>query len=168
MVQRLPVHVRPLQLARRSQSLAGEMSLGEMTRLNAGGFTGTGPARLALDFSLGLQGLAQARGKLEAEMESMCQRCLKPMTLALSVPLKLVFSEDAQANVPDDHDNIEVVDGKLDIQELVEDELILALPITPLHNDDICELANERPESEPATTARKMPFAMLAKLKDTN
>jgi uncharacterized protein len=66
-----------------------------------------------------------------------CQRCLEPMafevktdeTLVLAATLEEIHDEPADANAPD-----RVVAGKeMAVRELLEDELILAIPYAPRH-----------------------------------
>lgn len=104
-----------------------------------------------------------------------CQRCLERLwhTLAVDRTLRFVPTE-AQAEALDEvseDEDVLVLPRKLDLPELVEDELILALPIVPRH--DICPtdlLAHQDPpldESEHAAESAEAPhpFAALAALR---
>jgi len=98
-----------------------------------------------------------------------CQRCLKPVDTALRLERSFLFvhGEDAAAQLDaDSDDDVLALTRALDLRELIEDELLLALPIVPRH--DVCpeplavaadvELSDERPN----------PFAALAALKRTD
>lgn len=77
------------------------------------------------------------RLKVSARLALRCQRCLEPMafevhtdeTLVLASTLAEIHDEPADAHVPD-----RVVAGKeMALRELIEDELILAVPYAPRH-----------------------------------
>jgi uncharacterized protein len=99
-----------------------------------------------------------------------CQRCLQPVTLELDVSRALRFvGDEATAETLDaeSEDDVLALPRRLDLHELVEDELLLALPVVPLHAE--CpvslpialgpELDQSVDESAPK------PFAVLAGLK---
>ena len=78
-----------------------------------------------------------AQGERHAALR--CQRCLEPMpfevqtdeTLVLAATLAEIHAEPADAHAPD-----RVVAGKeMAVRELIEDELILAVPYAPRHED---------------------------------
>jgi uncharacterized protein len=87
-----------------------------------------------------------------------CQRCLEPMefavdtdeTLVLAATLDEIHAEPADAHAPD-----RVVAGKeMALGELIEDELLLALPFAPRHEDCRPAGAGDSAESD-------SPFAAL-------
>lgn len=63
-----------------------------------------------------------------------CQRCLKPMTWALStiVELELVAGIDEIELAEDDRDRV-VATKAMDVESMVEDEIILEVPMIPRH-----------------------------------
>jgi uncharacterized protein len=104
---------------------------------------------------------AQARLRLE------CQRCLQPVDAALDIDrsFRFVAGEDAAAQLDtDSEDDVLALTRALDLAELVEDELLLALPLVPRH--EVCP-APLRPANEPGDPQREQahPFAALAALK---
>jgi uncharacterized protein len=101
----------------------------------------------------------------QAEVPLQCQRCLQPMTEVLAVDRRFRFvrSEDEAARLDEtsEHDVL-VLQPRLDLQNLLEDELILALPIVPRHG--VC------PQPLPLAAAAQAdvaphPFAALAALR---
>lgn len=98
------------------------------------------------------------RLKVSGTLLLRCQRCLEPMafgvqtdeTLVLAATLAEIHDEPADAHAPD-----RVVAGKeMALRELIEDELILALPYAPRHESCSAGAAGERGE-------RASPFAGL-------
>ena len=104
---------------------------------------------------------AQTRLNLE------CQRCLQPVAVPLAVQRSFLFAVDeataAQIDA-DIEDDVLVLTRALDLRGLVEDELILALPVVPRH--DSCPKPLNVPVDAPLPQEeRPNPFAALAALK---
>ena len=103
----------------------------------------------------------------DAEVILQCQRCLLPMTDAVHVDrqFRFVADEDAAAALDDEiEDEVLVLAKSLNLRDLVEDEMLLALPLVPRH--DVC------PEAIPmqfgdveAVEEKANPFASLAILR---
>lgn len=101
-----------------------------------------------------------------------CQRCLQPFTEPLEVDRRLRFVRGeaaAEALDAEIEDDVLALSKSLDLRELVEDELLLALPIVPRHG--VCPQPLPVPLGEaPATAAepeRENPFAALQRLKSS-
>ena len=95
-----------------------------------------------------------------------CRRCLEPVKVPVQVDtwLRFVRGEDAAADLDAESEfDVLALSRSLDLRELVEDELLLAVPTVPAH--EICPnplpRAVEVPEASPASS----PFAALADLK---
>lgn len=101
-----------------------------------------------------------------------CQRCLQPFSVPLEIDRRLRFVRgEAQAEALDAEieDDVLALSKSLDLRELIEDELLLALPIVPRH--DLCPQPLPVPLAEaPAPDAvpeRENPFAALQRLKSS-
>ena len=105
----------------------------------------------------------QARAQMSLE----CQRCLQPVGAALDArrSFRFVADEATAAEIDaDSEDDVLALTRALNLHELVEDELILALPLVPMH--DACPEPLAAPaDGEPAAEERPNPFAALAALK---
>ena len=103
------------------------------------------------------RGRPALRLKVRGTLRLCCQRCLEPMTLEVETDETLVLAatvEEIHAEPADTHAPDRVVAGKeMALRELVEDELILAVPYAPRHED--CEAP------EGGDDARPSPFAAL-------
>ena len=103
----------------------------------------------------------------DADVVLQCQRCLLPMTDAVRVDrhFRFVADEDTAAVLDDEiEDEVLVLAKSLNLRDLVEDEMLLALPLVPRH--DVC------PEAVPmqfgdveAVEEKANPFAGLAILR---
>lgn len=99
-----------------------------------------------------------------------CQRCLQPfqVTLAFERRLRFVSGEaEAEALDAESEDDVLALSRSLDLRELVEDELLLALPIVPRH--EVCPqplpMAVGMDEIDDELPERPHPFAALQALK---
>jgi len=96
-----------------------------------------------------------------------CQRCLKPVDVPLAIERSFLFvhGEDAAAQLDtDSEDDVLALTRTLDLRELIEDELLLALPIVPRH--ELCRVPLVAPADEAEAVEEKPnPFAALAALK---
>lgn len=97
-----------------------------------------------------------------------CQRCLQPVAEPLAVDrwFRFVDSEEEAARLDEElEDDVLVAARGFDLHGLLEDELILALPLVPRHEvcpDPLPMSADDEPlADEPAAN----PFAALAALK---
>jgi uncharacterized protein len=80
-------------------------------------------------------------------------------------------SDEATAAAEDDQseEDLLALSRSFDLPELVEDELLMELPVAPRH--DVCpepvKMSAADPDFESASTVREHPFAVLGKLKTT-
>lgn len=103
----------------------------------------------------------------EADVPLQCQRCLQAMSESLSVQRRFRFvrnEEDALRLDEESEDDVLVLPARLDLLELLEDELILALPIVPRHDE--CPMPLPLPaQVDDDEVPAPNPFAALAALR---
>ena len=116
------------------------------------------------------QGLPGCDLSLATTVTLTCQRCLEAFELPLQTSARLAFvaSEDDASQVPDGFDAIPADDGRIDLAALVEDELLLSLPVVALHPaGSECAAAARRAEREARAVpdaGKHRPFAQLQDL----
>ena len=173
-----PFRLDVVAFAKEAGELDGRWSLVRFDRIAESAVPGA-PVTDADEVSWGVRGeQRQLRGgdaqtwlhvKAATHVSLECQRCLKPVGVPLQISRNFLFvhGEDAAAQLDaDSDDDVLAITRALDLRELIEDELLLAMPIVPRH--EICpeplvpaaedELADDKPN----------PFAALASLKRTN
>ena len=78
------------------------------------------------------------RGQYQVDLTAECQRCLEPMVYPVDQSFELLIDATDEDIEAFQVDSVYSVDGYVDIHEVIEDELILALPIILMHEDKGC------------------------------
>ncbi len=169
MQSRLPGSIDPWKLASTGGQLRGQLSLASMLRLASLVQAATGAAEMVLEAGRDEQGVRYLSGRIKATVTVVCQRCLSPMPLTLRAEyrLGLVRTEAQAVALPTGYEPLQVAeDDMLALSELVEDELILALPLAPMHATLEPCLANgyQLPQQPSAEKNQTHPFAALSTL----
>ena len=102
----------------------------------------------------------------QASLALVCQRCLGPVETPLMAQRSFLFvaGEETAAQLDaDSEDDVLALTRSLDLQELVEDELLLALPLVPRH--ELCPQPLPMEHGDAPDEERPNPFAALAALK---
>ncbi len=146
----LPLHAMP----RLRDSLAGE----------------SGAARYEIEFGRDEFGVAFVALRVEARLPLTCQRTLEVFELPVSVSarLGLIAHERDEAALPPGYEPLLVPTGELRPAEVIEDELILALPVVPVKPGaaEGPELVySSAPDESVAEDPRPSPFAALGRLR---
>lgn len=112
------------------------------------------------------EGLRIMHGQVRATPRLRCERCLEPMEFALAAEPYLVLVRAGEREDLIEAGDARVIEKPLPLSELVEDELLLALPMVPVHVADRCTVKTggiaDTNKTEPE---RRNPFAALEKLK---
>lgn len=116
------------------------------------------------------QGHVVAAVQARAELVMVCQRCLSPFTVTVEggTDVVLVGTEAEAARVPEEFETVLCPQGKIRLRELVEEELLLALPAVPMHPQGECGAAPAGEISPPAAAPTQRPFAMLGEMLDSD
>lgn len=72
---------------------------------------------------------------LQATLPMYCQRCLKPIEATVNVAYAYVLSHEEPQELDDELDWLEI-SRAMDVQALIEDELLMTIPIAPTHQHD--------------------------------
>jgi uncharacterized protein len=106
--------------------------------------------------------------QIDAQLPLQCQRCLMPYAQAVQVDREFAFVKDeAMAEAFDDESDVDllVASRQFDLAALIEDELLMAMPIVPKHAQCPAPVAMQAGDVDDAPE-RPNPFAALAALKD--
>lgn len=106
---------------------------------------------------------------VDVSLPLICQRCLGPVDMAVAVSRSFRFvdsEEAAEAQDAEAEEDVLAVSPDFSLLELIEDEVLMALPVVPSHETCPVEvkLAVADPGFEVASAEKRNPFAVLAKL----
>lgn len=163
----LPEKIDPWKLAQSRSQLRGTLDLRPMHRLTPLLNASAGWVTVVIQGGIDEHDVYFLTGEIETVVELDCQRCLTPMEMVLKVAFRLglVHTELQASNLPEGYDPIYVSHEGLTTSELIEDELILALPFAPCHADQTrCEANGFTAPDRVATTSKSNPFAQLSTL----
>ena len=166
MPKQLPETTNFLKQAERNVTLEGAMPLAKLERLSEVlcGNSGELSARLRFTSNTGYLGLY---GKVEAELELVCQRCMQPMKHAVSGQFNfgLMTSEEYEDKLPPDTDPYLLEGDEQSVIEILEDELLLSIPIAAAHQNECSEFLQQQNEERRVEKEKLNPFAVLKDLK---
>ena len=169
MLGSLPATIDPIRLADTGMRLAGTLAVRVMQRLAA---VSQNDGEVLVDLLFEREtgsGLRLMHGTLSAKVVVACQRCLEPMTLTLTAQPKVFMLKAGESGrQPSDEVDFIIVDKSVSLSKLVEDELILAVPMYPVHDMDAC-LAGKNMTSAASEELQEKdnPFSVLRSLKPT-
>ncbi|EIK53906.1 MAG: YceD family protein [Pseudomonadaceae bacterium] len=165
----IPPHIDPRKFADRAASLQGELNLSQLQRLAESLEDDQGVVRASFAFGRDEQRTVVIHSQLDVDVKMICQRCLEPVVLPIhsECDYAVVNEGSSSQHLPKGYDVLEVGEDPLDLLALVEDELLLALPIVPLHDPEICQppVGPDEPEPSEDEVTRSNPFSVLAQLK---
>ncbi len=171
-----PLRLEVQAFAKEAGQLDGRWPLLQLVRVADSALDGAGTDRRSTEVAWSARGEQRAAPggehqtwlhlKAATGVSLECQRCLQPMAVALKIDRSFLFvhGEDAAAQLDaDSEDDVLALTRSLDLRELIEDELLLALPIVPRH--EACPVPLPVRPNDPRAEEKPNPFAALAALK---
>ena len=172
---RFPVYVDTRRVFEAQSEFSGNIALDRLPRLKEHLVNEAGDVEATLRFFIGDYGDREISGHVKAALEVPCQRCLEPLAIEVEdqVHLALVKNDEQAAKLRAELDPWICAEIKLQLAELVEEQILLSLPIVCMHSADECRqqlnYASETPEVEQGKTERRdNPFAVLEELKKSD
>ncbi len=168
---KLPKTIDPIKSANKRSEYSGIMSASDMPRWSEAVVRCKDVIHVEAKFEKDAQSLTFFHGTLDTSAQLICQRCnsLLEQTVHVDFCFTPVQGFDVdELELPEAYEPV-VVDehGDVNLLQLFEDELIISLPIVPLHAEDVCTVTEDdmtfgklKPEQE-----RQNPFAVLQELK---
>ncbi len=154
-----------LDFARNGMELRGEVAVAEMPRLQDMLAAPEGRVSYVLRGVRGKLGEPMLELTLEGSCQLRCQRCLQALAYPISMTSRLlpVPEDQLDASLPDE-DDVERIPAQaaMDELDLVEEEILLGVPLAPMHELGACKAAVA---TEPAPPEARRPFEVLGGLK---
>ncbi len=157
----LPLTIEPWLMYRRNHELVGSLLLSQMPNLQASQNREESVVKIRVAVKQREDGHKVIVGSAEVELELNCQRCLQPLVKVIKADFELVLvKHEHQLSSVNDSDDAIVCEDSLELAPLIEQELILSLPMIPKHED--CQAMYENAVDGDAD--RQQPFANLKDL----
>ncbi len=164
---RLLRFINPRKLACASGLIEGVIDRNHLQRLSeAADCSDDVFARLA--FSLDEVGRQVVTGTIEAKLVYQCQRCLQPMAAqaeTASLKVGVVRTEEQAKQLPKSLDPWIVPGEEADVYALIEDELLLTMPLVTYHDMECIDATLLSSGDAGHTDAGAGPFGALAALR---
>lgn len=136
----IPKHVGAMKAITTRQRFVGVVPLAQLTRLAVQLADTAGTLDVDLEAGRDAAGLAWLRGRIEGHLSLTCQRGLHPFpwSCELVTQLRLVASASEEERAMKETEAYLVEADQLPLREIVEDEVLLALPMMPRCDDADC------------------------------
>lgn len=148
--EKIPEKVNPYRLAEAKASLHGVVSIKELQRLCTSLADDSGDVLINTSFGIDENGVRYIKGHWETELKLQCQRCMEPFVYGIMGDFLsgVVKTEEEAAELSEVYDPVLEDEGMIVIRDVIEDELIVNLPIVPMHDPDQCKVDLSRVVSE--------------------
>jgi len=167
----LPESVDAWRMVSARRSFEGTLPIARLVRLREMLAADDGEVAYELDFGRDSLGISYVDVRAQASLAVVCQRSLEPFLLPVNVNarLGLIKLERDEAGLPPDCEPLLIADdGQLNPADVIEDELMLALPLVPINPESRLPdevTSDESEEGFSGEERRENPFAVLRELK---
>lgn len=164
----IPEHIDPFRYAEQGLHLTGIVKIEDLQRLSSNVSANNDVIKADLQFGVDEQEMTFLKGHLETKLTLQCQRCMRPFTYEIisDFVLGIVNTLDEANALPERYEPALAKEGNLALRELIEDEVILNLPIIPRHEPEDCEVKLPLADSGWEQGKGENPFHVLKSLKD--
>ncbi len=121
---------------------------------------------VGLGFSLKDGKIPCIKGEIKLDLALSCQRCLNEVSIHLEPKFQLAFVQNEQQSeeLDSSFEAILGADDEFSTIEFITDEVLISIPMTPMHDYECASYQDTQPISE---QKRENPFAILEQLKTT-
>lgn len=141
MSSRLPEFVDPFHLAEKGREFKGNLALLKMKRIASLVIAGSSDGvQVEIRFDKDPSGQSVIYGRVKTVLQLQCQRCLEAMDFSVDAEFRLgvVSTLVESAKLPESYEPLVVEEIPLSLAEIIEDEILLALPAVAMHDIAIC------------------------------
>jgi uncharacterized protein len=158
------VTIDSLEFAQRGKNLHGKIAIADMDRLQEQLHSSSGDLHYTLLGGIGDNGKPYLVCRINGELTLKCQRCLDVLAFPVTIEstLELVKAEENFLPLEDEDDSVDTIpaDAAMDVGALIEEEVMLNLPLAAMHTSGECGAAGRLRGQGKAN-----PFDVLAALK---
>jgi uncharacterized protein len=163
----LPDLLDPWRAVDSSSVFAGRLPVSRLPRLRGLLLDAGGEVSFRLAFFRDEERWSVVRCEVAVTLRLRCQRCLEALDRQVdaSALLALVSGSEKECLIPESYDPLLAGGEVIRPRDLIEDELLLALPQVPMHEQDACGVSVWEADSARVRPNRASPFRVLAELK---
>ncbi len=162
-----PSILDPVRFTAQGEVVEGHGFPGGLKRLKGVLFSDEGEFHFRIAGGKGPDGAPMITIHLDGWVMLTCRRCLEgvPFTLNIDDRIVMVKEEAALPDLEDEEAGIDAIvqPERLNVTELLEEEILLALPLAPCHHEGECGANRQLAQHK-----RESPFAALVKLKPSS
>ena len=160
----LPDQLKIFNLAKKEVSLSGLYQISDFPKISEITSNKKDNVKVDLSFYLKNNKTPCVDGIIELDIVLACQRCLDDLSITLKVNFNLAFvRHNLESEELDSHYEIYVIEEEeLATHDLISDEILLSIPMVPMHDYDCIKEINEQ---EIVEGKSENPFAILKKIK---
>lgn len=164
----LPRQINILREADRGTQFHGKFAINDMPHLMSLLVSKDGEGEIDLYFGKDDDGRRFVKGQLDCSVTMRCQRCLQPVTIKLDDEFSLspVLSDGQAKGLPSEYEPLMTERDGQELLPIIEEELILQLPIVAMHETETCHAQPEAVKEEEQTDDNNPFVRELSKIKD--
>ena len=170
---RIPVTADPVKSANKKQTFDGLVPASTLQRFqDLLAETSEHDPEVTIEFGIDEQGISYFSGSASTQVKLTCQRCNQPFAVDITAQFAYapVSSRQDTDELPERYEAIEVNEfGEVNLHGLIEDELILAMPLVAKHAPEDCQVDRDAMTwgeiDEEADESSENPFSVLQELK---
>ena len=151
------------ELASRRAVLAGVVEAESLPRLLEVVTARPGAVAYRIEFTRDVSGRPKMSGHVEGVLPLVCQRCLDRLDWSFDARFESVVVGDAQEDTGG-MDAVTCSGGRIELDPVIEDEILLALPNAPVHPRGSCDAPPHRAARRQPPSRRSSPFSALRTL----
>jgi uncharacterized protein len=166
-MQGIPANIKLLSFAKKGLIFSQTYSVKDFPRIRELVTNVDDSVKVSLSFYIENGKIPCIEGSVELAAALDCQRCLKEVELSLKPTFKLAFiiHENQAEGLDPSFETILNADEEFSTIEFITDEVLISIPMIPMHSHECQSYKDESPIVE---QERKNPFAILEQLKNSN
>ena len=166
MKQGIPEQIKLFKFASKALIFSQTYQVKDFPRISELVSNQDAPVNVELSFSIENGRIPCISGKVELNVALTCQRCLDEVNIHLQPKFQLAFVKNEQQSEELDpgFETIENADEEFSSIEFITDEVLIVIPMSPMHEHECVSYKDTTPIKE---QKRENPFAVLKQLKNS-
>ncbi len=166
MKQGIPERIKLFKFASKALIFSQTYQVKDFPRISALVSNQDTPVDVELNFSIENNRIPCITGKVELDVALTCQRCLEEVKIHLQPKFQLAFVQNEQQSeeLDPNFETIENADEEFSSIEFITDEVLITIPMSPMHEHECASYKDTTPIKE---QKRENPFAILKQLKNS-